>query len=145
MKGLIKISALVFTLCLFFTSFAHASTINATDWYNEAAGVKAMQLWVTNPAVSITNVKFEKGSIDGWSWSYSGNSKSSVILTGPITGGTNEIHPDIQFTAPSSDTKFAVEWAETGESNYLTGINFYENQKWTFTKGEITNTPKQLP
>ncbi|SMF43520.1 hypothetical protein [Desulfovibrio gilichinskyi] len=145
MKVLLKSSIAAFVFCLFFASFVQASTVKANNWYNEATGVKTMKLWVTTPEVSIKSVSFNKDSLDGWSWSYSGNSRNSVILTGPATSGIKDVLPDFKFTTPSSKTSFAVEWAEIGGPTVLTGTNFYENKKWTFTKGEISNSSTPLP
>lgn len=157
MKILFKSSIVAFVLCLCFASFVQASAVNtncwdwsstvkANNWYNEASGVKTMQLWVTNKDVSITDVSFAKKSLNGWSWSYSGDSMNSVILTGPATSGIKEVFPNFQFKTPNIWTSFNVEWAEVSDSGVLTGTNSYNNYKgWSFAKGEITNTPTPLP
>ncbi|WP_291327412.1 hypothetical protein [Desulfovibrio sp. UCD-KL4C] len=163
MNVLFKSLITVFVLCLCFASFVQASSSNGyydyhghndhngrivmgNNWYNEAAGVKSMQLWVTNPDVSIKNVSFKYNSLDGWSWSYSGDSKNSVILTGPATSGAREVLPNFEFKTPGGNKiSFDVEWAEIGGSNVLTGTNSYENKKWTYTQGDISNSPTPLP
>ncbi len=144
MKNSFKISVVAITLCLLLTTIAQASSITAKGWGNEGSGVKAMQIWVTSPEVSIKEVKFDKHSVAGWSWAYDGDSKSSIIFSGPATTNMNDVITEIKFDAPKK-TNFAVEWAEIAGPNVLTGTNFYENKKWSFAQGDISNTPTPLP
>lgn len=145
MKKILRISIFGLLLSLVLVSAAAASTINGKGWYNELSSVHSMQVWVTNPDVSIKNVKFKKGTLDGWSWNFVGDSKSSVILSGPATASSREVIPDFEFTAPRSKTDFSVEWAEIGDKSILTGTNSYDGKRWSYTQGEISNTPTPIP
>lgn len=127
-----------------FSCVSSASTINARNWYNESVGAYKMQIWVTNPNVSIKNIKFSKGSYEGWNWRYTDETHSSAILTGPATRTKNEVSPSIYFEAPKHQTSFAVEWAEVSKDNSLTGTNYYKHKNWTFTKGDIVNSPTPI-
>ncbi|WP_034602693.1 hypothetical protein [Maridesulfovibrio frigidus] len=144
MKNLLKISVAALTLCLLLATIAQASSITAKGWGNEGSGVKAMQIWVTNPDISIKEVSFDKHSAAGWSWAYDGDSKSSIIFSGPATASMNDVITEIKFDTPKK-TDFSVEWAEIAGSDVLTGTNFYEGKSWSFTQGEISNTPTPLP
>ncbi len=122
-----------------------ASTIQGKNWYNEASGVHKMQIWVDNPEVSIKKVKFNKHTIDGWNWTFTDESKRSIIFSGPRTQGAQEVIPTIFFSAPKKNTDFAVEWAELIQGDPLTGTNYYKNKRWSYTKGSISNTPTPIP
>jgi hypothetical protein len=135
--------SLIFLLSLGRNSIA--STIKGSNWYNESSGVYKMQLWVTNDDVSIKNVKFSSKSLEGWSWDYADETHSSVILTGSNRAGVKEVLPTIYFEAPNVFNEFSVEWAEIAEGSYLTGTNTYSSGKWSYSKGDITNSPTPIP
>ncbi|WP_432736015.1 hypothetical protein [Maridesulfovibrio sp. FT414] len=126
-------------------SVAGASTINAKNWYNENSNVHTMQLWVNDPSVSIKSVKINNGqSTDGWTWRYVDDSRKSVIFSGPELD-VQTLYSHLQFTAPSTKTDFAVEWAEVSKQTTLTGTNYYQNKNWYYTKGDISHTPTPIP
>ncbi len=134
-------------LSLFLVSAASASTINSHTWGNEVSGAHTLQFWVTNPDIDIKSVKFDKHSADGWSWRFLDDSKRSVIFTGP-EANAEDVLTKFQFTAPSSKTKFDVEWAEISTGTTVTGTLFYNannKKRWTSVQGDISHAPTPIP
>ncbi|WP_320170105.1 hypothetical protein [Maridesulfovibrio sp.] len=138
--------ACIFVLLILFVSGgAQASTISAKGWGTESSGVYTVQLWTTDSAISITSVDFSKDSLSGWSWTYADDSHTSVILSGSETSSAGDLVVSLKFDSPNPFYDFSVEWAEVSTDTTLTGTNYYSNKEWTYTQGEISNTPTPIP
>lgn len=143
MKGK-NIVLLAVVMWLVSASSVWASTVNTNYWYNENSNVHTMQVWVSDPSISIKDVKINTGqSTAGWTWKFTDDTKQSVVFSGPeVDVATVASH--LQFTVPKH-TNFSVEWAEVSKQTTLTGTNYFKNNKWYYTKGDISHTPTPIP
>ncbi|WP_027721898.1 PEP-CTERM domain protein [Maridesulfovibrio zosterae] len=147
MTRLIKVFILSTVICLFVASIASASTIKSDTLANELSSVHTMQFWVNDQNVDFKSIKFDKHSAKGWTWKFADDSKTSVLFTGP-EAGVKDVFSSIQFTAPSSRTKFDVEWAEISKLSTITGTmsyNTFNKKNWTYSTGEISHAPTPIP